>query len=594
MDPPPASPPPVHAPDSRLLPSLEKLELLDILSSLGSSLGASSGEPPQILRSLRIHLRQLLPLNLVAFCLVDPESSEFILRDCDPPEQRDQVQRAIDAAIDEGTFAWALHQNRPLFTRGDTPGTTLVLHSIATRTRALGMFVGLVREVRIRENDAGMRLLSIILGQGAFALENSGLHLHILRHNAELERMVRERTGQLEVALKAAQESSVVKSRFLANMSHEIRTPMNGILGLTELLSSTELNEEQQADLRTLRECGENLLHILSDILDYSKIEAGKLVLEHEPFDLHHLLHDLLRLMRPLALPKGIQLRLDIDEAVPPIIVGDQSRLRQMLLNLLGNGIKFTEHGSVSIEIRPSRTLLGTTPAPLLLRFEVADTGIGMRPQVLEQLFQPFSQADASTTRMYGGTGLGLAITKSLCNLMNGDIWATSELGRGSKFFFEIPFEIPAGRPAEIPAPDQPLGDRHCARIHPLNILVVDDSSMNQLIASRMLAKMGYTPAIASGGIEGVAQAAAHRFDLVLIDLQMPDLDGYGVLQEIRQQCPSTPRPRLVAMTANAMIEDREKCLLAGFDAFLSKPFSSLDLKTIVLETLPLEHYNES
>ncbi len=575
--------------DIRTLRPFEQIELLEILSSLGSSLSLNSGETKQILKSLRIHLRQLLPLHTAAFFLVAHDTAEFLLEDCDPVGNRELIQQAVDRAIDEGTFAWALRQNRPLFTRaGDNTAGTLVLHSIATRSRCLGMFVGLLRDTHMHENDIGMRLLTIILGQGAYALENSTLQLRIMRQNAELEQMVATRTSQLEVALTAAQESALVKSRFLANMSHEIRTPMNGILGLTELLESSNLDEEQRADLRTLRECGQNLLVILSDILDYSKIEAGKLVLEHEPFDLHHLAHDVIRLMRPLAQAKNVELRLELDEFVPVQVLGDQTRLRQVLLNLLGTAIKFTDHGQVACEIRPAHAGGPLADGPVALRFDISDTGIGMNADTLEHLFRPFSQADASTTRVYGGTGLGLAISKSLCNLMNGDIWATSQPGAGSKFSCEIPFELPASANHNEARRPPTVFDAGLAEAHPLRILVIDDSAMNQLVACRMLTKMGYTPIVATGGDQGLKIALAETFDLLLIDLQMPDLDGYEVLRNVHKRLPRGHRPRCVAMTANALREDRDKCLNAGFDAFLPKPFSSTDLKQQLLDTMPL------
>ncbi len=586
----PPNPSSIPAGDIRTLRPFEQIELLEILSSLGSSLSLNSGESSQIIKSLRIHLRQLLPIHTAAFLLVDPDTAEFLLEDCDPPDQRAAVERAVDHSIQEGTFAWALRQNRPLFTHTNSqPAGTLVLHSIATRSRCLGMFVGLMGGTRMHENDIGMRLLTIILGQGAYALENSALQLRIMRQNADLEQMVGVRTAQLEVALTAAQESALVKSRFLANMSHEIRTPMNGILGLTELLEASNLDDEQRADLRTLRECGQNLLVILSDILDYSKIEAGKLVLEHEPFDLHHLVHDVLRLMRPLAQGKNIGLRHEIGEFVPVQVVGDQTRLRQILLNLLGNAIKFTDRGSVALDIQLVRNTDTTQEeAPAVLRFEVADTGIGMAPETIENLFKPFSQADASTTRVYGGTGLGLAICKSLCTLMSGDIWATSRPGEGSTFICEIPFALPS-HTHHSQRPKPTVFDAGLAEAHPLRILVIDDSAMNQLVACRMLTKMGYTPVVATGGRQGLELAHASPFDLLLIDLQMPDVDGYDVLRAIRDRAAGGPGPRCVAMTANALREDRDKCLHAGFDAFLAKPFTSAELKQQLLETVPLE-----
>jgi signal transduction histidine kinase/ActR/RegA family two-component response regulator len=584
MDQPP--PPSFPTGDIRTLRPFEQIELLEILSSLGSSLSLNSGEPAQILKALRSHLRQLLPIRAGAFFLVDPDTAEFRIADCSPSEEQPAIQRAVDRAIDEGTFAWALRQNRPLFTHAD--GCTLVIHSIATRSRCLGMFVGLVRDSRPHENDIGMRLLTIILGQGAYALENSALQMRIMRQNAELEQTVATRTAQLEVALTAAQESALIKSRFLANMSHEIRTPMNGILGLTELLESSNLDAEQRADLRTLRECGQNLLVILSDILDYSKIEAGKLVLENGTVELQYVALDVIRLMRPLAQGKNVELRLEFDDLTPPQVVGDQTRLRQVLLNLVGNAIKFTDRGSVVLDIRPSNTdgnAAGSSTVPI--RFDIVDTGIGIAPEALDNLFKPFAQADASTTRVYGGTGLGLAICKSLCNLMNGDIWATSQPGKGSTFSCEIPFELPSHPHDSLQRPATPVFDEGLAEAHPLRILVIDDSSMNQLVACRMLTKMGYTPIVATGGQQGLALALENDFDLLLVDLQMPDLDGYGVLHQLREARPADKCPRLVAMTANALREDREKCLHAGFDAFLPKPFTSRDLKAHLLDTSP-------
>ena len=583
MEPPPQQSLPTG--DIRALRPFEQVELLEILSSLGSSLSLNSGEPAQIVRTLRIHIRQLLPLRIGAFFLVDPETAEFRIEDCSPAEERERVQHAVDQTIDEGTFAWALRQNRPLFTR--VGENTLVLHSIATRSRCLGMFVGLARDARLHENDIGIRLLTIILGQGAYALENATLQLHIMRQNAELEQTVATRTSQLEVALTAAQESALIKSRFLANMSHEIRTPMNGILGLTELLEASNVDAEQRADLRTLRECGQNLLVILSDILDYSKIEAGKLVLENEPFDLHLVAHDVARLMRPLAQCKNVELRVDIDDLVPEQIVGDQTRLRQVLLNLVGNAIKFTDHGSVSLGIRHVNAGNSTQAGPISLRFVISDTGIGMSQATLDNLFKPFAQADASTTRVYGGTGLGLAICKSLCNLMNGDIWAASEPGKGSTFSCEIPFELPSHPHESMDRPATPVFDEGLAEAHPLRILVIDDSAMNQLVACRMLTKMGYTPIVATGGKQGLKLALEDHFNLLLIDLQMPDIDGYSVLKQVRATLPANRCPRCIAMTANALREDRDKCLQAGFDAFLPKPFTSRDLKAHLLDTPP-------
>jgi signal transduction histidine kinase/CheY-like chemotaxis protein len=572
----------------RSLRPSEKIELLEILSSLGAALGGNSGEPAQILMALRVHLNQLLPFRAIAFYLVDPDSAEFKLTECNPASQTAAVRSAVDGAIDDGTFAWALRQSRPLLLRGEEGTPTLVLHSIATRSRHLGMFAGIVDQARPRETDIAMRLLSVMLVQGAYALENAALQLSITRQNLELEATVRERTSQLEVALKAAQESALVKSRFLANMSHEIRTPLNGILGLAELLEGTDLTAEQRSDLRTLRECGRNLLTVLSDILDYSKIEAGKLVLEQAPFSLDQSLRDAVRLMTPLAEQKGLTLAYEPDPLLPARLIGDPARVQQVVLNLLGNAIKFTARGSVSlsVHVQPSSAVDSgsvrlESAHRIDVRFVVADTGIGIPPEVLPTLFQPFTQADASTRRLFGGTGLGLAICRSLCSLMGGDIRVESRSGSGSRFVFELPFSLtgdhtPGGSPPAA-VPTTPA--------EPLRVLVIDDSSVNQLVACRMLTRFGLAPAVATGGRQAIAVAKQELFDLLLIDLQMPEFDGYSVLREIQAHWPPGRRPRCVAMTANALKEDRDKCLGAGFDAFLPKPFNTAQLRAIVDST---------
>jgi signal transduction histidine kinase/ActR/RegA family two-component response regulator len=564
--------------------------MLDILSSLSSSLSLSGGDVPAILTCLQVHLRQLLPLQTIAFLLANPDTGEFEIADCEPSDQRRAVQQAVDAAVDQGTFAWALQQNRPVFTHPpESPDSSMVLHSVATRNRCLGMFVGLIGKSRIHEYDASIRLVSILLSQGSFALENAMLQSRIMGQNAELEKKVNERTTQLEVALVEAQQSALVKARFLANMSHEIRTPLNGILGIAELLEDSPLDDEQMADVRTLRECGRNLLVILSDILDLAKIEAGKLMLESEPIDIALVATDTINLLSPLAQRKGISLEVVVDDMLPPTLLGDTTRLKQVLLNLVGNAIKFTERGKVTLDVHLACPEALGTAAPLQVRFDIIDTGIGMAESTIEKLFHPFTQADSSTTRIYGGTGLGLAICKSLCDLMNGSIWVKSELGKGSVFSCEIPFDMPeVGNATRHRV--RPVIDANLADIHPLRILVVDDSAMHQLVTSRMLTKMGYAPRVAINGAQALDIAHSSAFDIIFIDLQMPDLTGYEVLEELRKHPGPGLPPRLVAMTASTMLEDREHCKKAGFDGFLAKPFSIQDIKQHLLETPPQAH----
>jgi two-component system, sensor histidine kinase len=416
----------------------------------------------------------------------------------------------------------------------------------------------------------------------------AGLLISFLRRSHEIDKEklinkseeLQSSKAALSTAKDLAEGATLAKSNFLANMSHEIRTPLNGIIGAAQLLALSELSEEQHELLKTLQSSSNLLINIISDILDLSKIEADKLTLHLKPVNIRNCIKTVIEISSPgIAIPgKNILLNYAVDDNVSAYLKIDESRIQQILVNLIGNAIKFTDEGSVTLHVSARNNADGTQQ----VTFSVKDTGIGISQESLLQLFKPFTQVNSTALRKYGGTGLGLSICKKLVEMMNGKIWAESKESQGSEFIFVVPLIITDDSVNE----NQYVFNSETFRYRPLNILLAEDNKMNQLIAGKTFKKIGYNIDIADNGKIAVDMFDQKQYDLVFMDIQMPEMDGIQAAQTILIKYGENAPP-IIAMTANVLSEDEQKCKEAGMKDFISKPFTIERLENVIHKWAP-------
>ena len=539
-----------------------------------------------LLREALGKFEKIIPLQGCAVYLVDNETSEFNLTLCAPENLRDLVSAQVEFMIEEGLFAWAVRERRTVFIPSNDHKHRFLLHVIANHSCIQGMLVGMLQQGKVAVPDASLSLLSITLLNLANVMESVRLYQWVKTQNDILEKKVAERTRKLDLSkqklkqtmvslekmAREAEQANQAKSQFLANMSHEIRTPLNGIIGCSELM----LKSDDPAYCRSLAQVSltesEHLLHLINNVLDYSKIEANKIQLEQKPFDLNQLLEAVTAGLQIQARAKQLELCTQISGTPEMFVTGDALRLRQVLINLVNNAVKFTHSGSVTLAVE--RLAGGRHGTGQRLKFDVVDTGIGIPADRLKTIFNRFTQADQSTTRRYGGTGLGTTIAYQLVALMGGRLTVTSVPNQGTTFSFII--DLPAAARTDHPSPvhDGAMPETESApeAVKTARILLAEDTPVNQLVIRSHLETCGHVVFIADNGVLAVEACRNQPFDLVLMDIQMPEMDGLEAARIIRRQALNQHRVPIVALTANTDVQTRDACKEAGMDDVLTKP----------------------
>ncbi|MEK7415826.1 MAG: ATP-binding protein [Planctomycetota bacterium] len=562
------------------------MSLFEALVSLDASL-TQCDKPTVVLHTMLELLPTLLPCAPRAVATIDEETLLPAIVSCMPPEAGADMQARLDAAVAHGLFALALRRGQPAIDDSGA-GHGLILQAIATPSHVAGLLIG-VCNVGAASTEA-LAALSLAAARAGAAHENLILRHRVLAHNAELEQRVAERTRDLAAARDRAEAALRTKSVFLTTMSHELRTPLNGIIGMADLVLADRGEDER---VQVMRTSAEDLLRQIDGILNLSRLEAGRLEPTSEEANPAEIAIAALRILSPAAQGKGLALVWKATPEFPSRCLIDPGLLRQVLVNLAGNAIKFTDHGGVTINGSAEETANGWR-----LVFAVADTGPGIPPEIQARLFTSFEQGDASIRRKFGGTGLGLVISRQLCELLGGGLTLASVIGSGSTFSATITAgrssastaasaaqhwamaapvkpSTAAFRRAVAAQPAQPANRRFAAA----RVLCADDQEVNRLVLSGQLRLFGVDARMVSGGAEAVESALTESWDLILLDCQMPEVDGFMAVRRIRDGGCRTP---LVAVTAHAVAGNREECLARGFDDYVAKPVRPAALEAML------------
>ncbi len=553
--------PPVNSQEQRSERILAWLsEALDAVAGISQTLSGDwrlDRDPTDVFSASLPTLRRIADFKTLSYLSVDDESLSFDLQIVEPERSVALVRKELEHQIQEGTFAWSIYQNRAVVVPGAHLAPWIVLHPLATPARVMGMFMGSLSGESSFIPDACQKVLSILLMNCASVMESGVLYRELNRYNRNLETIIAERTEELRRSEEAARAANRAKSSFLANMSHEIRTPINGIVGMNSLMLQEQLSDGQREQAQTIERSANNLLTLINDILDFSKIEAGHLSLENVQYDAKVAVEDVIELMSAKAADKGIELVTRFRPLTPRHLWGDPNRMRQILTNLVGNAIKFTQNGHVVVDFEWT----SRGPREGILRASVIDTGIGIDSDKLERIFEKFTQADSSTTRVYGGTGLGLSISRQLARLMGGELRADSIPGRGSTFFVELPVEV-----ADDPTPERQTPNLRGRRVG----IVIKNAAARQALKESLDSYGAFTVAAPDPDALGTLLAASVlETRLAIVDFDFGKETATHVARWLRA---SAEDVRLVLLCTMADRSDALSLLGTEYDEILLKP----------------------